>query len=239
MQTDTKKHSFYFGEKLIEFDVIRSNRKTLGISVKSDSSVYVRSPKDKSLADVIAKVKHKAPWILKQIDRFDTLRPLISEKEYVSGESFYYLGRQYRLKVISTTDKEEVKMSNGYIKVIEKHNDRERIKYLLDNWYLEKARTYFYKKLNFTLAKVKHLGIQPNSIIIRKLKTRWGSCSRKGNLSLNTHLIKAPSHCIEYVIMHEICHLKYFNHSKDYYMLLNKMMPDWELRKKRIEKVII
>lgn len=239
MQTESKKHSFYFGAKRIEFDLIQSNRKTLGITVKPDSSVYVRSPINKTIDDVLIKVKNKAPWILKQIEQFDEIRPIIYEKEYVSGESLYYLGRQYRLKVLKVGSKNSVKMVNGFILVRTENKDSMIVKQLLDKWYLELSRKYYEKKVKIILDILTKYEISMPTIKIRKMKTRWGSCSRNGNISLNIHLIKAPSHCIEYVIMHEFCHLKYFNHGKDYYLLLNKVMPDWESRKKRLEKVIV
>ncbi len=239
MQTEPIKHSIYFGKKCIEFDLIKSNRKTLGITVKPDSSIYVRSPIGKSIDEVLSKVKHKAPWILKQIDRFDAIRPEIYEKEYVSGESFYYLGRQYRLKVIKDKKENSVKMAGGFIQVRTENKDGLVVKKLLEKWYLEHARQYFDKKVKIVLGILEKYGVPMPMIKIRKMKTRWGSCSRNGNISLNTHLIKAPSHCIEYVIMHEFCHLKYFNHGKDYYSLLTRVMPDWESRKKRLESVIV
>ena len=238
MQTEAIKHSIYFGKKEIKFDLIQTNRKSLGITVKPDSTVYVRSPINKSTVEVLKKVKHKAPWILKQIDRFDTIRPAIYEKEYISGESFYYLGRQYRLKVIKTDGESSVKMKGGFIQVTTDNQNGIRIKQLLEEWYLKLARKYFDKKVNLIYTKLKKYGISVPIVKIRTIKTRWGSCSKNGNISLNSHLIKAPSHCIEYVIMHEFCHLKYFNHGKEYYELLTRVMPDWESRKKRLEKVI-
>jgi len=239
MPIEAMEHSIYFGKKEIKFDLIRTNRKSLGITVKPDSSVYVRSPISKSITDILIKVKHKAPWILKQIDRFDSIRPVIYEKEYVSGESFYYLGRQYRLKVLKNEGVSSVKMKGGYIEVKTDSKDGLYIKQLLEEWYLKLARRYFDKKVNVVHTKLKKYGISSPKIKIRTMKTRWGSCSKSGNISLNSHLIKAPSHCIEYVIMHEFCHLKYFNHGKEYYSLLTRVMPDWESRKKRLERVII
>lgn len=239
MKIEPYKHSFYFGKKRIEFDLIHSNRKTLGITVKPDSSVYVRSPQNKSINDVLSKVKHKAPWILKQIDRFDAIRPVIYEKEYVSGESFYYLGRQYRLKVLKVHGENSVKMAGGFIQVKTENKESDKVRLLLEKWYLDHAGKYFDKKVRIVLGILEKYGIPIPKVKIRTMKTRWGSCSKKGNISLNTHLIKAPSHCIEYVIMHEFCHLKYFNHGKKYYSLLRRVMPDWESRKKRLESVIV
>lgn len=233
------KHSIFFGKKEIKFDLIQTNRQSLGITVKPDSSVYVRSPISKSLPDVLIKVKHKAPWILKQIDRFDSIRPVIYKKEYVSGESFYYLGRQYRLKVIKVDGESSVKMKGGFIQVMTDNKDALCVKQLLEGWYLNLSKRYFDKKINAVHTQLEKYGISFPKVKIRTMKTRWGSCSKNGNISLNSHLIKAPSHCIEYVIMHEFCHLKYFNHSREYYMLFNKVMPDWESRKKRLEKVAI
>ena len=161
------------------------------------------------------------------------------EKSYVGGETHYYLGRQYRLKIVeSNTD--DVVLRRGIICVYTKNRRHSsRVKTLLEKWYREKARVKFEERLSLCLEKAKRHGFERPDIQIRNMKTRWGSCTRKGAIILNTHLIKAPSHCNDYVIMHEMCHLKYFDHGKQFYNLLVKVIPDWQKRKKRLEEVVV
>ncbi len=118
-------------------------------------------------------------------------------------------------------------------------NNTERIKQLLEGWYKEQAKKKFKQRLALCGKKLEKYGITTPNISIRKMSKRWGSCSKHGKVILNVQLIKAPSHCIDYVIMHELCHLKYYNHSKAFYKLLNLVLPDWQLRKKRLEQVQI
>jgi len=230
-------HHVPFGQKVIEFSLQYSNRKTLAISVNPDMSVTVVAPKGKDVSLIKEKVRSRAGWILKQQATFESFLPVSPPKKYVSGESHYYLGRQYRIKII-LGDKEEVKLKSGYINIFVKQNkNQEKIEALLNSWLLSHAEIQFNIKLKSCWEKFKSLELEFPELQIRKMSKRWGSCTPEGKIYLNTELIKAPSHCIEYVITHELCHLKHKNHSKDFYALLNRIMPDWESRKLRLEKM--
>jgi predicted metal-dependent hydrolase len=230
-------HFVRFGNNRITFELNYSERKTLGISVLPDSSVIVTSPEGKEIELVKSKVKQRASWILKQQDYFQNYSNLKTERQYVSGESHYYLGRQYRLKIIEDSQ-ESVKFQKGYIfvKVSEKKN-KERIKVLLDEWYLEKARQRFRKQLKECWGKVRKYEIAFPKLYIRKMSKRWGTCGTSNNVYLNPNLIKTPSICIEYVIIHELCHLKSPYHNKAFFDLLEKILPDWEKRKSKLEMI--
>ncbi|MEQ8172293.1 MAG: M48 family metallopeptidase, partial [Candidatus Eremiobacterota bacterium] len=115
----------------------------------------------------------------------------------------------------------------------------ERIKTLLGNWYLDHARVKFNQRVNLCYEKIKKYDINtPLRIKIKQMKKRWGSCSKNGTILLNRELIKVPSHCIDYVITHEMCHLKHYNHNKKFFKLLSRVMPDWQNRKERLEKMV-
>lgn len=230
-------HCVPFGQKIIEFSLHYSNRKTLAISVNPDMSVTVVAPKGKDVSLIKEKVRGRAAWILKQQATFEKFLPVSPPKKFVSGESHYYLGRQYRIKII-LGDKEEVKLKSGYINIyIKESKNQEKIEDLLNTWLLSHAEVQFKAKLKVCWEKFKSLELKFPELQIRKMSKRWGSCTVQGKIYLNTELIKAPSHCIEYVITHELCHLKHKNHSKDFFMLLNRVMPDWENRKLRLEKM--
>ncbi len=232
-------HSITFGREVIEFKLQYSNRKTLGIDVHPDLSVVVTAPRGKGIDSVKEKVHKRAAWILKQKEFFKDFLPMMPPRQYISGESHYYLGKQYRLKVIES-HQEQAKMQGRYINVyVKNRDDRNRVEELFKAWLLSHARTRFEYYLQKCWEKTRQYKVTLPQLQIRKMRKRWGSCSSRGFIYLNPDLIKAPSHCIEYVITHELCHLKHPNHSKGFYQMLRKVMPDWERRKLRLEKVDI
>lgn len=235
----TESHKIAFGSHVIPFELQYSKRKTLEISVYPDMSVVVKAPATRSFEEVKEKILKRGSWILEQRYFFSLYLPKQPEKKYVSGETHIYLGRQYRLKVV-TSSEEKVVLKRGYIFVHTKDKTNSKpIQKLLDAWYRERASIKFRERLNICLKKLQKYGIKTPQIQIRKMSSRWGSCSENGRITLNTQLIKAPSQCIDYVITHEMCHLKYFNHGKAFYNLLVQVMPDWEKRKGRLESIVL
>jgi predicted metal-dependent hydrolase len=179
-------------------------------------------------------VKKRANWILKQIRFFERFHPVEPQKEYVSGETIKYLGRQYRIKVL-ISESNSVKLKGKYLQVYT--IDQKKTKELIYRWYKDKAEIKFQSIADMNLKKLNKYGIYKPRIRIRKMRTRWGSCNTENeSILLNIELIKAPIHCVEYVIMHELCHLKYPNHTKEFYNFLSLVMPDWRARKQRLEK---
>jgi len=188
---------------------------------------------------VINRVKRRAAWILKQKDFFLGYTPKLVERKYISGETHRYLGKQYRLK-IRKSSVQEIKLKNGYFQIyVPVKNDKEIIEKLLMDWYFTRANMKFQERLEFCYQKVKRheIGNIPK-FQIRKMSKRWGSCTNDKRLILNLDLIKAPSYCIDYVIIHELCHFKYRNHDYDFFNLLYHILPDWEKRKDKLEKIV-
>ncbi len=232
-------HKIQYGKEVISYDLTYSRRKTLEISVYPDLSVKVKAPENRSFEEIRAKIMKRASWIIEQKYFFSLFLPKQPVRQYISGETHSYLGRNYRLKLINS-ENEEVKLVRGIIYIYTKdRSNAVHNKKLLEKWYKDRAKDYFEQRLDKCIEKVKKYNIRKPPLTIRNMSKRWGSCSKNGVLTLNTHLIKSPSNCIDYVITHELCHLKYFGHSKAFYGLLVKMMPDWEKRKKRLEKVLI
>lgn len=230
-------HKVNFGKKEINFKLQHSDRKTLAISVLPDLSVIVTAPnKTDDIEKIKLKVKKRARWILRQQSDFEKYLPTQPPRRYISGETHLYLGKQYRLKILKGSP-ESVKLKNGYIfvKTIDK-KDTEKIKYLFKDWYKEKAHNYFKKKLKVCLKRFKRFDLETPPIKLRNMEKRWGSCNFKGSINLNPELIKTPSSCVEYVLVHELCHLIEPNHSPDFYKLLQRIMPDWKSRKDRLER---
>ncbi|MCE5322427.1 M48 family metallopeptidase [bacterium] len=229
-------HTITYGQQSINFTVRFSHREKLTISVHPDLSVIVDAPDDKQIAEVVARVKRRAGWIVRQRDFFERFKPEQPERRYVGGETHIYLGRQYRLKLIE--DKlEYVKLTRGYFLIQTRNpHDSTKVKSLLDKWYADHSRRVIRTRIDRCFESLQRYGVNyPTSITFRRMSKRWGSCNKAGGVMLNTELAKASVFCIDYVITHEMCHLKYTNHSKDFYRLLDLVMPDWKRRKSKLE----
>jgi len=215
------------------------DRKTLTIVVHPDLRVAVSAPKVRTLAEVLAKVERRGRWILRQRRYFEQFLPRLPERRYVSGETFMFLGRQYRLKVHPDTVKLAA-LHGGSLEIRgPAREDHEGIKALVVDWYRKHARAAFERRLLRCWQLVRRHDIPEPSLRIRRMKRRWGSCGKNGTILLNTELVRAPVHCIDYVIVHELCHLRFPHHSDRFYRLLALVMPDWQRRKTRLEQVLV
>lgn len=228
-----------YGGRHIPYKLMRDDRKRMRIAVEPDLSVRVSVPRRASDRDVEELLGRKARWIARKLDRMEEFHPLPGPLRYVSGETLRFLGRQYRLRVEQgETVPAKLRGKFLYLTVPDKADDK-AVKRLVDSWYRQQAeRTFkrYFEKCNEVTSR--H-GLPNASIKLRRMRTRWGSCSNKGNITLNTNLVQAPVHCIEYVIMHELCHLKHHNHSRAYYKLLTQCMPDWKQRRDELRRVIL
>jgi predicted metal-dependent hydrolase len=228
-----------YGRKRIEYRLEYSARKTLAIDVHPDLSVVVTAPNDSDDAAVEQRVKKRAAWIVQQRRFFETYLPPIPPRKYVSGESHRYLGRQYRLRVRQGDD-DSVKMARGQVNVtLASGSKKDRVRSLVQRWFRRRAAVVFTQLFDEWAEKAKRYGIEADSFQIRKMKSRWGSCTKGGTILLNSELIAAPKMCIEYVIVHELCHLREHSHGSDFYSLLKKLMPDWERRRERLNKCVV
>jgi predicted metal-dependent hydrolase len=234
-----RKSSVLFGQTEIIYSVNYTDRKTLAIHVYPDGQVFVDAPISVSNDAIAKKVKKKASWIIKQKLQFEAYPPALPQRRYVSGEAHRYLGRQYRL-LVKQGIAEQVKLLQGQLVVEAFHpKNNERVKSLLQEWYRLRARTIFSERYDFCVRQVGKLGIEHHQgFQLRFMPSRWGSCTNQGNIILNPELIAAPKDCIDYVITHELCHLKERNHSQAFYKLLAGVMKDWELRRKRLNEMV-
>lgn len=230
-----------YGNKKIYFELERKNVKNINLTIKPDMSIGVSANDNVPLDYIKDFVKKKGPWILKNINYFKKFEPEIKqEREYVSGESVKYLGKQYRLRVRQSSI-ETVKYFRGYIYLYVKDtNDFKRKEKLFNKWLDEKAIKHFNESLDRMYPLIKNYDIPEPQIKIREMKARWGSCHRQNKvILLNLELIKAPKYCIDYVVMHELIHFIYKNHDVNFYTLLTTLMPDWEKRKEILDEEII
>ena len=226
-------HFVEFGSKKIEFTIKYSARKTLGIKVSPDKTVQVSVPLETSMEEIEKWVYKKAKWIFKQQNYFDTIELFDVNYEIKSGYSIFYLGRQYKIN-IEISKKEEVSyLGNQFLIYVKK---KVSASVIFENWWKERA---IQKISEIALPMMKRFEKKheiPSIIYFREMPTRWGSCTVKNKLIFNPRLIHLPKRCIEYVIMHELCHLIYKHHNRDFFDFLTLKMPDWKKRKQRLDK---
>lgn len=231
--------SIQYSNHLIAFKRVtkQSLSRKIVIKVTPDQQVLVSAPSDATDQAVLQSVQQRARWIFKQLRHFQVQQEFVVPRKYVSGESHYYLGRQYMLKVTENpTEIQSVKLLRGQLLVSVRQKKAETIQKLLSAWYREKAHLIFHERLNVMLEKTLWVDTLPH-IKLLAMQTQWGNCSAKGNLTLNPNLIKASKECIDYVILHELCHIAEHNHSEQFYRLMNQVMPHWEKTKTRLDRM--
>ncbi len=199
-------------------------RKSASISLDGNL-VKVTVPKslsDRRIRDLIGK---RTPWIKSKLKE-QSLRPSSKPKEYVSGETVPYLGKNYRLKVVEG-EIPSIKMVGGYLLATVTHGEKNRqntVRHLLETWYQRQAERRLKEKTE-RLSKV--IGVSPKSVSIKNYKSRWGSCSSNGDLTYNWRIILAPHRIVDYVVVHELCHLLEHNHSLNYWKHVEHYVPNW------------
>lgn len=217
-----------------KIQIYKKKVKNVTLKVKRNGTIHLTVP-EAATDDYIGRViENKKDWIEDQLKHFNDNYEKPQVKEMVSGESFKYLGKNYRLKVIEGPE-EGVRLYRGYIEIYTKDKENTiRKQELIKKWYMDKAKVKF-KELVHEYEKI--VKEEVNSIRVISMKTRWGSCNVESrNINLNLELIKKPRYCIEYVILHELAHLKYPNHSKAFWAYMSVHMPNWKWRKDKLEQ---
>lgn len=229
--------NFHYGDEQIAFErVVRqqASDKVL-IKVHPDCRVVVSAPTDADNDAVLNAVKKRGRWIYEQLRDFRKQSEYTSPRKYISGESHYYLGKQYLLKVIEAPNSVQgVKLLRGKLEVSVRIKNAEKVRELLTDWYKARAKETFAKRLDAVLEHALWVTERP-PLRIQTMQTQWGSCSPNGRITLNPYLVKAPRECVDYVVLHELCHLAEFNHSERFYRLITQVMPHWEEVKERLD----
>lgn len=232
-----------YGDEVIHYDVIRktADKKTarkVTIKVHPDQRVVATAPHDATSEAIQTAMLKKARWVWQHITALSAQHEHVIARTYVSGETQFYLGRRYMLKVlVDPTAIANVKLLRGKLAVTlrqDNENKSQTIKALINQWYQYRAEIIFHERLNLMLPKTTWVSGRP-SFRILTMKKQWGSCSTKGLLMLNPHLVKTPKECIDYVILHELCHIAEHNHSERFWRLLTQVMPQWKEVKARLD----
>lgn len=211
----------------------RKKVKNLNLRIRRDGSIYVSANDFISDREVDRFVSDRTVFIANAQDKFKkAARREQRPEQYISGEKITLLGQEYVLRVFRS-DKESVSIEGGYIHLAVKDvNDLGRKSRLIDNFINGQCRAVFGEMLDELYPPFEKYGVEKPQLRIRDMKSRWGTCHvKKGIVTLNKRLIAAPRGAIEYVVLHELCHLIHPDHSKNFYAFLAGMMPDWKERK--------
>jgi predicted metal-dependent hydrolase len=235
-----EQHQFALYGEPVSYLLKKGDRRTLQIAIHPDKSIIVHAPHNAEQEKINAILHKRNYWIDKTLRELDQLPPPLPQRQYIPGETHRYLGRQYRL-YIKHGEPACIRLKGGYFQIfVPNPDDKKKIQALLEKWYRDHAQPIFQKHLEDCIQRSRTiLDLDPAIVTfrIRKMRTSWGSCNHTGRLTLNLELIKAPSSCIDYVIMHELCHFREMNHSPQFWQLLTQCLPDWEARKDRLSKV--
>lgn len=228
-----------YGSRTIHFRLERRRVKSLAIRVQPAGLVEVIAPVDAEEGEICRRVARRGRWVLKQQRAFASLLALPSPAPHRSGESLRYLGRQYRLRV-RHGEAQRVNLTRGSLEVTVTAGAPARDALtVVETWFSERAREKLADRFRRCAELVRPFGIRAEGFWIRHMPRRWGSCSSRGRVLLNPALVKAPTDCIDYVIVHELCHLEHHDHGAEFYRLLSRILPDWKRRKGRLERFAV
>ena len=228
----------HYGEEIIPYSVriASGRRESVRIHVHHDGSVEVEVPETATPDDIGKAVQKRARWVHEQVTsakrRFEHVLP----REYVSGEQVLYLGRRYSLKVRQVPREQRyVKLKGALLEVAHNHISTDAVRARVRAWYWLKARDYFAFRLQ-AVAKALPWPQSVPGFHLKEMETRWGTCAAGGTVTLNPFLVRASRDCIDYVITHELCHLREHNHSPEFFRLLTQAMPNWEAVKQHLDE---
>ncbi len=231
-------HRLIYGDEIIPYSICRiSGRKEkIAIHINPDGTVQVDAPQEASMNDIYTALSNRARWVYDHLVRIKEQNYYVLPRHYVSGESHFYLGKQFPLKIYQVKKKlPDVKLIRGRLQIRTLKKEPQIIRPLLMDWYRAKAGILFHRRLADITSTMPWQQNNLPPIRLMEMKKQWGSCSPKGTILLNPQLVKAPRECVDYVICHELCHLQEHNHSKRFYRLMDKIMPEWQAVKGKLD----
>ena len=223
------KLGFQYGTKYIDFNVVFKERKTMSIEVEPSGQVNVSSPLGVTEDIILDKVKSKANWIVQKQYEVQSININKINREVVSGESYLYLGRNYSLQIEDINTKDiNVKLFRGKFIISTYTRNQDKIKLALENWYREKTLLRVNERVNYYK---QYFNIRPKDIKVKEQKKRWASCTSNNELVFNWRCSMAPANILDYIVLHEMTHMIYKDHSQEFWDRMAAVMPDYEVRK--------
>jgi predicted metal-dependent hydrolase len=225
-----KLHFFYAGTK-IEFTVVYSNRSSMRIAITPPDEIKVTAPKGVSETVIINCVKEKAPWILKKLYMVKSM-DIKPKHEFNSGETFLYLGKEVELKVeIGVVEK--VYLNGDRLEVTTKEFDKDVIRNMLELWYRQRTLEKVLEKIKYYN---KYFHESPRNIKVKEQKRRWASCTYYNDILVNWRCSMAKEEVIDYIVVHEMCHMVHKNHSREFWNLVASILPSYKIQKQWLKE---
>lgn len=224
----------HYGHTEITYQIRRSQRRaTVSVAVDPSLGVLLTAPEQMTVAKLDNVVHRKAAWIVEQLRLVTRSEPQGAAKEFVSGESVLYLGRHYRLRVVTADESGDAHMDRGWlvVPVLRATTAQERpqaVRAAQQGWFIARALQCLPERVALYAGKV---GTELPRVLVRSQRKRWGSCDNRGVVRFNWRIMQAPIRLVDYVVAHELCHLRHKNHSRNYWNLLGRVLPDYEQRR--------
>lgn len=239
IQQEPLEYTCHYGEREFHYHlcyVPEHNRSTIKVHVHPNGMVQVDAPDSAKLTDIKSAVQRRARWILRHLDEVAERHRHVQPRQWVSGESLFYLGRRYVLKIINDPKQRKItcKLKGGQLQVVGRELNSERTQSAIRLWYRERAKDVFQRRLDLMVELLPWTNTSPPWRMV-EMQTQWGSCSPEGTVLLNPNLVKAPTRAVDYVLLHELCHLEEHNHSQRFYKLLDRFMPEWRSVKEQLD----
>lgn len=219
--------SFQYNGENIEFEIIYRKRKTVSIGILPPGKITVKAPTGFPEKDIVKLMHQKSSWIIEKMEICRQKAPI--DREFKEGELFLFLGREYNLHIVNgRNQKPLVQIRDNRIIVQTQVIEAAVIRQELYDWYREQAG----QRITARVEHYKHIiKQQPAKIVVKNQKTRWGSCSSRGNLNFNWRLVMTPAPVLDYIVVHELCHLVFLNHSRQFWNLVESIIPDYKMQK--------
>lgn len=208
----------------LSYQLIRTKRKTLGLTIERDGKIIIRAPEDSPQKVIEDFFESKKFWIYKKLAEKRMIEEDLPLKEYVNGEGFLYLGKSYRLQLVDNGM--PLSLSHGFFQLNRKYASKG--KKTFTDWYRSHALSILEERVKIYKEMI---DVSPGTIRVLDLKYRWGSCSSKGNLNFHWKTILTPMPIVDYVVVHELVHLREKNHTQKFWEIVATIMPDYEKRK--------
>lgn len=223
--------TFMHKNREIRFNIIYRKRKTMSLEIKRDGIINVIAPNGLDKTFIVDKVKNKSDWIIKKLDEIEVLNNNRYIRSYESGDIFLYLGNEYILEVLvdKSTIGTSVSLENNKLIVRSNSNNKDVIQRALKNWYTDETLGIVKERINYY-----NLFFEDTvtSIKIKDQKSRWASCTYKNEILFNLRCSMMPIQIVDYIVVHEMCHMEHRNHSKDFYLAVERILPDYKERVK-------
>ena len=230
------------GSLTVDYELRRSTRrqKTLELSIDPENRVRVAAPVSALPSKIDAFVERRVPWILKRLADSRNDASLSPKRQFETGEFLDCLGRKYRLRLVNSDGRrnDRTRLMRGWLEVrvpvgTDPQTNKNRIVRALEYWYKTQAERRITERVRHYSAR---LGVQPKQVLIRNQRRRWGSCSADATLRFNWRVVMAPLSVVEYVVVHELCHLRHAHHGPVFWELVESLLPDYDTRRKRLRR---